>query len=385
MRKAIGLGLVLTLLVLLFAGCGEGGTGSDSASSAAAEDAASSVSEAVDDATTGDGNVAVFYYSYADTYISTVRSALDAQLDTLGITYQDYDSNGAQQTQTEQVQTAISSGATMLVVNIVETGSDDAANTIVDAARDNDLPLVFFNREVSDDVVNSYDKCAFVGTKAEEAGILQGEMIGDYLVENYDDVDLNGDGTISYAMFKGQEGNNEAIYRTQYSVEEADKKLAAADKPALEYYDPDNSNKYQVDQDGTWSAKAAQDYMSTALSKYNEANDNMIELVICNNDGMAEGAIAALQTSGYNQEGGDKIIPVFGVDATDNAKDLIAKGIMTGTVKQDAEGMAKAIAETIENGAAGKDVLDGMTTGDSYTIDDSVAKVRIPYQVYTGE
>ena len=43
---------------------------------------------------------------------------------------------------------------------------------------------------------------------------MQGEMIGEYLVENYDTVDLNGDGQISYVMFKGQEGNAEAIART---------------------------------------------------------------------------------------------------------------------------------------------------------------------------
>ena len=59
---------------------------------------------------------------------------------------------------------------------------------------------------------------------------MQGEMIGDYLVENYETVDLNGDGKISYVMFKGQEANAEAEYRTQYAVEDADKILADAGK-----------------------------------------------------------------------------------------------------------------------------------------------------------
>ncbi|MEI3182954.1 MAG: hypothetical protein V8S98_06175 [Lachnospiraceae bacterium] len=36
---------------------------------------------------------------------------------------------------------------------------------------------------------------------------MQGKLIGDYLVENFDKVDLNGDGKISYAMFMGQLGN----------------------------------------------------------------------------------------------------------------------------------------------------------------------------------
>ena len=40
-----------------------------------------------------------------------------------------------------------------------------------------------------------------------------------------------------------------------------------------------------------------------------------------------------------------KTIPVFGVDATDAAKQLIKDGKMTGTIKQDAEGMADCIAD----------------------------------------
>ena len=40
-----------------------------------------------------DGSVAVFYYTYGDTYISSVRAALDSALDGAGIKYQDYDSN----------------------------------------------------------------------------------------------------------------------------------------------------------------------------------------------------------------------------------------------------------------------------------------------------
>ena len=39
------------------------------------------------------------------------------------------------------------------------------------------------------------------------AGHMQGKMIGDYVLANYDALDINGDGTITYVMFKGQEGN----------------------------------------------------------------------------------------------------------------------------------------------------------------------------------
>ena len=252
------------------------------------------------------------------------------------------------------------------------------------------IPVIFFNRAIEDDktegdVLGSYDKCAFVGTDAPEAGHMQGEMIGNYVVEHFDEMDLNGDGKISYAMFMGQLGNAEAIYRTQFAVEDADKIITDAGKPALEYFDASNSDKYQVDQDGNWSATAANNYMTTNLSQYNEGSNNMIELVICNNDGMAEGAVSALNDKGYNLGTGKdcKMIPVFGVDATDAAKQLIADGKMTATVKQDADGMAACIADLAKNAAGGKDLMDGT---DSYNISEKVSnKIFIPYQEYSGK
>ncbi|MBE6578164.1 MAG: galactose ABC transporter substrate-binding protein [Ruminococcaceae bacterium] len=328
-------------------------------------------------------DVHVFYYTYSDTYISTVRAALDKQLSDAGISYQDHDSNNNQTTQTEQVQTAITKGAKMIVVNIVTTGSDDAASGIVTLARDAGIPVLFFNREVSDTVVNSYDKCAFIGTDAKEAGYLQGDMVGDYVVKNYDKIDLNKDGKISYVMFMGEKGNNEAIYRTQYSLENANKKLVAAGLPELTFYDKANTDKYLLDREGKWSAQAANEYMNTILASYNPQNKNMVELVICNNDGMAEGAVSALNAAGYNTGAQGVInVPVFGVDATSSAVSLISAGKMAGTIKQDAEGMAKAIKMSVDNGLGGRALFDGMS---DYHIDDSVAKLRIAYAVYLGE
>lgn len=329
----------------------------------------------------GSADVHVFYYTYSDTFISNVRTSLDKELSGAGIKFQDYDGNGNQTTQTEQIQTAITSGAKAIVVNVVNTGSDDAASGIVELAKKANIPVIFFNREVSDKVITSYDKCAFVGTRAQDSGILQGEMIGDYLVENFDKVDINGDGEISYILFKGEEGNNEAIYRTEFSVSETNKKLLAAGKKALKFYDASNPNKYLVDKNGQWSAAAANEYMTTALASYSEKSKNMIELVICNNDGMAEGAISALNYAGYNN-GKGRSIPVFGVDATDAAKELIKNGKMAGTIKQDADGMAMAIKKLVNNGLSSdnKNIMDGMN---EYDVDKDVAKIRIPYSKYT--
>ncbi|MCI8566508.1 MAG: substrate-binding domain-containing protein [Lachnospiraceae bacterium] len=364
MKKFLSILLALCLMASL-AACG----GTDTGATAGGEGGGSS---------SGDADVAVFYYTYGDTYISSVRTALDAALDAAGVKYQDYDSNNSQTTQTEQVTTALTQGAKVLVVNLVDTGSDDAAKNIIQQA--NGVPVIFFNRSVSEEAVTSSGTNVFVGTDYEMAGHMQGELIGNYLLENYDALDLNKDGTISYVMFKGQEGNAEADARTQYGQEDADKILTDAGKPALSFYDSANTNKYLVDQTGAWSSAAASDYMQTILSQYSEANGNMVELIIANNDEMAVGAIAALQNAGYNKEGAT-VIPVFGVDATDAAKDAIAAGNMIGTIKQDAEGMANTIATIAGNFLNSKDTFEGVEPANIV----GTWRVNIPYGTYTGE
>lgn len=368
MKKTLAILLSAVMMLGLLAGCGSKTTEQPSTSG-------------TENTETAALNVGVFYYDYSDVYISSVRSSMDEQLKAMGVNYTNYDGGSNQAQQTDQINTAISNGANLLIVNIVETSSPDAAQNAVEAAKTAGIPIIFFNREVSDDVVNSYEKCAFVGTNAPEAGHMQGQMVGEYLLENYDTVDLNGDGVISYVMFKGQEGNAEAEARTQFGVEDANAVLTAAGKPELAYYNASATDKYLVDQGGKWSAQAANDYMATILPEYSEANGNMVELIICNNDGMAEGAVSALQGAGYNT-GDGKTIPVFGVDATDSAKQLINEDKMTGTIKQDAEGMASTILNLVSSVQGGGELMDNTS---SFNVDEGVAKIRVPYATYTGE
>ena len=356
MKKTLAILLSAVMVLALLAGCGD--KNNDKGGNAGNTDASTL-------------DVGVFYYDFSDVYISSVRNSMNSQFEALGIKYTNYDGGSNQAQQTDQINTAIANGANLLIVNIVETSSPDAAQNAADAAKAAGIPIIFFNREVADEVVNSYEKCAFVGTNAPEAGHMQGQMIGEYLVANFDTVDLNGDGKISYVMFKGQEGNAEAEARTQFGVEDANAVLTAA-----------ATDKYLVDQNGKWSAQAANDYMATILPEYSEANGNMVELIICNNDGMAEGAVSALQGAGYNTGDGSKTIPVFGVDATDSAKQLINEGKMTGTIKQDAEGMASTILNLVSSVNGGGNLMDNTA---SFNVDEGVAKIRVPYATYTGE
>lgn len=337
-----------------------------------------------------EGETYVSWYTFGDVYLTSVRTALDAAMAEKGLNVVDKDSNANQQTQTDDINTALVTGANAIVVNLVESGSIGTAETLMNAIKEKDIPAVFFNRAVSTDndeaaaLFKGYEKSAFVGTDFTQAGKMQGKMIGEYVLAHFDELDLNKDGKISYVMFKGDEANQEAIARTQYGVECADEVLTANGKPALEFYDASNANKYLVDLNGTWSNTASFDYMQTILSQYNEANGNMVELIICNNDDMALGSVNALVNAGYNMPGGEgcTVIPVFGVDATDAAKELIANKQMTGTIKQDAEGMADAVATITANLVNGKDKFEGLN--ENYEIVDGWT-VNIPYSVYTGE
>ncbi len=392
MKKLIALLLVLAMALTL-AACG-GETAPETTAAPAETEAteAPAETEATEaaEAPAGDVKVSVFWYEESDVYLSSVRDALNKELDALGVTYDNQFAANDQAKQLDQIKTAIAGGSNLLVVNQVTSGAADTAEDILNAA--GEIPVIFFNRAIGTDgselpVLEGHANTCFIGTDAPEAGHMQGKMIGEYVLANYDDIDVNGDGSISYAMMKGDEANIEAIYRTQYGVEDANAVLTAAGKPALVYFDAANTDCYQVDQGGAWSAAAAKDYMDTNFVSYNEANGNMIELVICNNDGMAEGVVASLQANGYNVEGAHTV-PVFGVDATENAKSLIAEGAMTGTIKQDAEGMAAAIAQTVKALAAGTapvDALAGLNDERFTVAADCASKLFVAYAPYTGE
>ena len=334
--------------------------------------------------------VDVFWYTFGDTFLASVRNAMVEEAKSLSqLRVNHHDCNNSQTTQTQMIQTAINQGSKLLVVNIVTTGSEEAAMNIVDLARRANLPIIFFNREVSNAVINSYAAAAFVGTDADEAGYMEGQAIANYLLkpENWtgsrSKFDLNGDNQISYIMFRGEHGNAEAFGRTKYSVQEANKLLAGrlrlvpspANQISRQYDDDGISNFFLY---GNWSAAEAANLMRTALSAHSLTN-GAIELIIANNDDQALGAIEAMNEQGFNT-GRDtsKYIPVFGVDATTVAVEAIRAGRMTGTVLQDAAGMAKTVLALAGNVANNQPVFSN-TSG--YNVDRGVRKIRVPYAI----
>jgi len=385
--------LLAMSMILSLAACGSGNNGttdtSVQGSGTAADDTADDTLPVTPESEADGGSIRVdiFWYTFSDTYLTSVRNTMEEQLKGLSnVSYTMHDCEEDQSKQTEKIETAITQGTDLLIVNIVTTGSEETAQNIVDLASENDLPVIFFNREVFDSVINSYDKACFVGTDADEAGYMQGQAVAEFLLkeDNLTKYDLDGDGEIKYLMFRGEHGNAEAFGRTKYSVQEANRLLegsgftlvpSLANETSAQYEDDGISNYFLY---GNWSASTAADLMSTALTA-NSLTDGSIELIFANNDDQALGAIEAMNEEGFNTGAADAgYIPVFGVDATTVAKEAIDAGKMTGTILQDGPAMAGCIVELTRNIAAGNDLLSNIG---NYNMDEGVNKIRIAYAI----
>lgn len=300
-------------------------------------------------------SIGVTIYKYDDNFMSFVRRAVETAAEGKAELILN-DSQNNQATQNEQVEMMISKGVKSLAINLVDP---QAASTIINKAKEADLPVVFFNKEPDAETMQSYDKTWYVGTASAESGIMQGQLIADAWKAN-PDWDKNGDGKIQYVLLKGEPGHPDAEARTTFSVETVIENGIEVEELEL--------------QTGMWDSIKGKELMDAWLAKH---GDN-IELVIANNDAMALGAIQSLKAEGYFTDG--KYMPVAGVDAIPDALEQIKEGMMLGTVLNDAKNQGQATADLAINVALGKDPLEGT----SWTLDENKA-VRVPYVPITLE
>ena len=129
-----------------------------------------------------------------------------------------------------------------------------------------------------------------------------------------DAIDKNGNGKVDYIMIEGDPENVDAQYRTEFSVK-------ALEDAGLEVNELD-------DQVGNWDQATAQQLVANSLSQYG----NDVEVVFCNNDAMALGALQSIEAAG-RVVGED--IYLVGVDALSEALEDVLAGTMTGTVFND--------------------------------------------------
>ncbi len=220
------------------------------------------------------------------------------------------------------------------------------------------------------------DSTYYVGFDANQGAELQGTMIKEYIENNIDKIDRNGDGVIGYVLAIGDIGHNDSIARTRgvrkalgTGVEKdgdinsepvgtnADGSASAVQDGTLEI----GGKKYTVRElasqemknsaGATWDAATAGNAIGTWSSSFGEE----IDIVASNNDGMG--------MSMFNAWSKDNNVPTFGYDANSDAVAAIAEGY-GGTISQHADVQAYLTLRVLRNALDGADVDTGIGTAD---------------------
>ena len=292
-------------------------------------------------------------YRFNDAFMLRFRNAMTAESEKLGAKIEMADGQDDQTTQEGQADQFIADGVNVLIVNPVDRM---ASQNFIDKAKAANLPIVFINREPTPEMLATYDKAYYIGAKAEESGTEAGELVAAYF-KAHPEADKNKDGKLQFVMLRGQNGHQDMILRSKYSVEA----IRAAGIEPVEV----------AGAIANWDKLQAMNIMNAFLMSIGPEN---IEAVIANNDEMALGAVEALKAQDYNKGDPAQYIPVVGVDANASALDAMDKGEMLGTVLNDADGQGSAAVKLAVALAQGKDVSSEVTDN---------KYIWIPYQKVT--
>ena len=268
--------------------------------------------------------VGVITYTQDDPFINGLTDELKAQLKAMEnkerrIIVSTKSGNDDQQEQNEKVEEMIDAGCDVLCINLVDR---TAPSRIIRMARNEDIPVIFFNREPVREDLMQWDQLYYVGAEAKQSGQMQGQLAAAYIKE-HPDVDRNHDGKIQYVILEGEMGHQDAIIRTESVVESLKEQGIALEKLS-----------YQI---ANWNRVQAQNRMMQLIGQYN----NRIEVVLANNDAMALGAMDAYEKLGYTETNR----PVFfGIDGTKEGLEAVKDGTLAATVYNDKEGQAAAMA-----------------------------------------
>lgn len=283
--------------------------------------------------------IGVALYRGDDTFISTVRAALEERAKAyeqetgIKVVMDIVDAKLNQNTQNSQVERFISLGYDALCVNIVDRS---AASIIIDKAMDAGIPVVFFNREPVEEDMNRWEKLYYIGADAKESAVLQGNILVDAYKKDPSCLDRNGDGMVSYVLLEGESSHQDSLIRTEWSIQT----LKDGGVP-LEKITGGIAN---------WERSQASALMDQWLDEY----PGQIELVICNNDDMALGAIDAMERKGIVGNS----IKLVGIDGTPVGQEALEEGKLFGTVESDKQKYASVIFDIASSLAMGKDVKD---------------------------
>lgn len=280
--------------------------------------------------------IGISIYQFTDNFMTLYRTELVRYLtEDLGFNPDNVivqDGKNDQAEQTNQINNFITDQVDVMILNLVQSSS---APQVTDMCNEAGIPVVYINRQPdeteSDRWASDGIKATYIGADARQSGTFQGEEI----LETENKGDINGDGKVSYIMVQGDPENIDAQYRTEYSIKALTDAGVEVDELLL--------------QRGDWDQAKGQQIVQDALTQYGDD----VEVVFCNNDAMALGALQAIQAAGRTV---GKDIYLVGVDALTDAVQNIVDGNFTGTVFNDYFGQAQGAANLAVKFLKGEEV-----------------------------
>jgi D-xylose transport system substrate-binding protein len=293
---------VLATSAILLSACS--GAASSSPSASASESASASASESAS-APADECVVGVSWNNYQEErWAKWDEPAIKAALDAAGAKYISNDAKSSAETQASNVENLISQGAKVVIV-LAQDGT--AIKPAVAAAIGNGVPVIAYDRLIED------PKALYITFDNVLVGKLQAEAVFAKVPKG------------NYAIIKGNKADANADFLRGGMEQVIGDAVKSGDIKIVGETYTDN-----------WDPKNAQTSMEQILT----ANDNKVDAVLSENDGMAGGVIAALQAQGLAGK-----VPVSGQDGDSAALNRVALGTQTVDVWKDARALGKAAGE----------------------------------------
>jgi len=256
--------------------------------------------------------IGVSWASFQEERWKIDEAAMKAAIEAAGDTYISADAQSSSAKQLTDIEALIAQGANALIINAWDK---DAIGPAIEKAAAEGIPVVGYDRLI-EDARTFYLTFDNIG-------------VGRIIAETVSAVKPDG----NYAIIKGDPGDPNAAFLLQGMMEVIGDEVAAGTIKIVG----------EAFSDG-WKPENAQKNMEQILT----ANNNAVDAVLSENDGMAGGVVAALAAQGL-------VIPVGGQDGDLAAINRVARGTQTVSVWKDSRQLGKAageIAAALAGGAA---------------------------------
>lgn len=252
--------------------------------------------------------------------IAIRRSAETAAMDKADLTI--IDGQNQQSAQDIQLDALFQKSVASIAIDPIDIG---ALGPIIDKAKSQRIPIVFFDRMPSEEAMRSWDKLFFVGFRSAGAGTAMGEILADYWKANTAAADKNKDGKVQYILL----AEDPAAPDSALLAGSCEKALGAAGVKAERLSDG-------VPPVG----KSQTEITASLIARLGEK----IEAVVCADPASSLGAIQAFRNAGYFK--GKKYMPIVGASPSDPSADMaqaLSSGSLLGAAIGDASSQGDAV------------------------------------------